>query len=92
MSETFTLSIFTIEADQRAVLSFAAKRHEEADAFFRSDTLRDKLRLARSAGRSLYDHLTILHLRLANAEERARYREHATGGSAEVFLIELDAE
>jgi hypothetical protein len=33
MSETLSLSIFTIEADSKPLLAFAAKKHQEAVAF-----------------------------------------------------------
>jgi hypothetical protein len=33
MSETLSLSIFTIEADRKPLLAFAAKKHQDAEAF-----------------------------------------------------------
>jgi hypothetical protein len=50
MIEQLSLSIFTIEADRRPVLAFAAKKYEEADVFFRDERVRTKLRSASSAG------------------------------------------
>jgi hypothetical protein len=35
MSEPLSLSIFTIEADRKPVLAFAAKKHQDAEAFFK---------------------------------------------------------
>jgi hypothetical protein len=94
MSESLSLSIFTIEADRKPVFAFAAKKYEDAEAFFRDERVRTKLRSANSAGVPLCDDLTILRLRLANAGERARYRDRATtrapGDSATVFLVDID--
>jgi hypothetical protein len=94
MSEPLSLSIFTIEIDRKPVLAFAAKKYEEADAFFRDEGVRIKLRSASSAGVPLCDDLSILHIRLANADERARYREKAdamsTGVPAAVFMVDVD--
>jgi hypothetical protein len=94
MTEPLSLSIFTIEADRKPVLAFAAKKFEEADAFFREGRVRTKLRSANSGGVPPCDDFTILRIRLANAEERARYREKATanstGNPAAVFLVDTD--
>ena len=96
MIEPLSLSIFTIEVDRRPVLAFAAKKYEEADAFFRDERVRTKLRSASSAGVSLCDDLSILRIRLANSDERARYREKASANSrgdpAAIFLIDIDRE
>ena len=94
MIEPLSLSIFTIEADRKPVLAFAAKKYEDAEAFFRDETVRTKLRLAISGGVALCDELTTLGLRLANPAERARYREKIApgGNSATVFLVDIDSE
>jgi hypothetical protein len=96
MIEPLSLSIFTIEVDRRPVLAFAAKKYEEADAFFRDERVRTKLRAARSGGVPLCDDLSILRIRLANSDERARYREKASANSrgdpAAIFLIDIDRE
>jgi hypothetical protein len=94
MSEPLSLSIFTIEVDRKPVLAFAAKKFEEADTFFRDERVQTKLRSASSGGVPLCDDYTILRIRLANADERARYREKAaaksTGNPAAVFLVDVD--
>jgi len=94
MTEPLSLSIFTIEADRKPVIAFAAKKHTDAEAFFRDERVRTKLRLASSAGVPLCDDLTILRLRLANAAERVRFRDRtatqAPGDSATVFLVDID--
>jgi hypothetical protein len=96
MSEPLSLSIFTIEADRKPVLAFAAKKYDEAETFFRDEGLRTKLRLMISRGVALCDELTILRLRLANVAERDRFREamasRAAGDSDGVFLVDIDSE
>jgi hypothetical protein len=37
MKETLSLSIFTIEADRKPLLAFAAKKYQEAEAFCEDD-------------------------------------------------------
>jgi hypothetical protein len=96
MTEDFSLSIFTIEADLKPLLAFAAKRHEETEAFFRDERLRTKLRSANAGGAPLCDEYSILRFRLANASERACYRERLAarpmGAAAMVFLVDVDPE
>jgi hypothetical protein len=96
MSEPLSLSIFTIEVDRKPVLAFVAKKYEEADAFFRDERVRTKFRSASSAGVPLCDDLSILRIRLANADERARYREKAAAKStrdpAAIFLVDVDED
>ena len=50
MSETPSLSIFTIEADRKPLLTFAAKKYQEAAAFCADERVMTKLRSARSSG------------------------------------------
>jgi hypothetical protein len=94
MSEPLSLSIFTIEADRKPVLAFAAKKYEDAEVFFRDERVRTELRSVSSEGVPLCDDLTILRLRLANAAERACFRDttatRAPGDSATVFLVDVD--
>lgn len=92
MNEPLSLSIFAIEADQRPLLAFSAKKYDEAETFFRDERVRIKLRSARSGGVPLCNDHTILRIRLATAEERARYRERAAaaGNPGTVFLVDLD--
>jgi hypothetical protein len=94
MIEPLSLSIFTIETDRKPVLAFAAKKYEDAEVFFRDERVRTQLRSVSSGGIPLCDDLTILRLRLANAAERARFRDRtatrAPGDSATVFLVDID--
>ena len=91
MNEPLSLTNFTVEADRRPLVVFAARLHEEAFAFFESAGFRDRLRMAKSDGKPLLDDLTILRLRLANASERERFRE-VGDGKVVLFLIGLDPE
>jgi hypothetical protein len=50
MSETLSLSIFTIEADRKPLLAFPAKKHHDAEAFCTDERVLTKLRSARSSG------------------------------------------
>jgi hypothetical protein len=75
MTAEFSLSIFTIEADLKPLLAFAARKQKDAETLFRDDRMRTKLRSASSGGVPLCDEYSILRIRLANADERARYRE-----------------
>jgi hypothetical protein len=94
MIEPLSLSIFTIEPDRKPVLAFAAKKFEKADPFFRDERVRTKLRSANCGGVPLCDDFTILRIRLANADERARYREKVAArpmaNPAAVFLVDVD--
>jgi hypothetical protein len=76
-----SLSIFTIEADRKPVLAFAAKKHEDAATFFRDERVRTKLKSVRSGGVPLCEDLSILRIRLANTDERARHREKTATSS-----------
>src|ERR1700730_2179925 len=95
MSEELSLSIFTIEADRKPLLAFAAKKYQEAEAFCADERVRTKLKSVSSGGVALCDDYSILRVRLANSDERARYHEQATsrssmGNLAAVFLVYLD--
>jgi hypothetical protein len=95
MSETLSLSIFTIEADRKPLLAFAAKKHKEAEAFCADERVLTKLRSVRSSGVPLCDDHSILHVRLATSDERARYHERTKQRSsmehlAAVFLVDVE--
>ena len=95
MSETLSLSIFTIEADRKPVLAFAAKKHHEAEAFRADERVLTKLRSATSGGVPLCDDHSILRVRLATSDERARYHERTKNrpsldSRAAVFLVDVD--
>jgi hypothetical protein len=95
MSETLSLSIFTIEADSKPFLAFAAKKYQEAEAFCADERVRTKLTSVRSGGISVCDDHSILRVRLATSEERARYLDRTKQRSsmenlAAVFLVDVD--
>jgi hypothetical protein len=94
MIEELSLSIFTLEADRKPVLAFAAKKHHEAEAFRGDERIRMKLMSVRSGGVPVCDEHSILWVRLAHPDERASYREQAASrsstGIAAVFLIDVD--
>jgi hypothetical protein len=95
MSETLSLSIFTIEADRKPVLAFAAKKHHEAEAFCADERVLTKLRSATSGGVPLCDDHSILRVRLATSDERARYHGRTKNrpsmdSRAAVFLVDVD--
>jgi hypothetical protein len=95
MSETLSLSIFTIEADRKPLLAFAAKKHHDAEAFCTDERVLTKLRSARSSGVPLCDDNSILLVRLATSDERARYHERtkyrpSMENRAAVFLVDVD--
>jgi len=95
MSETPSLSIFTIEADRKPLLAFAAKKYQEAAAFCADERVLTKLRSIRSSGVPLCNNDSILHVRLATSDERARYHDRTTQRSSKenlevVFLVDVD--
>jgi hypothetical protein len=93
MSDPLSLSIFTMEADRKPIAVFAAKKHQDAEAFFDDERVRAKLQAASSGGVPLLDDRSILRVRMANAAERVRYREKAeqsTEMPGLVFLVDID--
>jgi hypothetical protein len=95
MSETLSLSIFAIEADRKPLLAFAAKKHQDAEAFCADERVLTKLRSAKSSGVPLCNDKSILRVRLASSDERARYHDRTKNRSsmenrAAVFLVEVD--
>ena len=92
--EALSLSIFTVEADRKPVLAFAAKKYQEAEAFCLDERVRTKLKLVTSGGVPVCDDYSILRVRLAKADEKARYHERAAQRSSlpAVFLVAVDEE
>jgi hypothetical protein len=95
MSETLSLSIFTIEADRKPLLAFAAKKYQEAEAFCADERVLTKLSSVRSGGVPLCDDHSILRVRLATSDERARYHDRTKNRAsmenlAAVFLVDVD--
>jgi hypothetical protein len=95
MSEMLSLSIFTIEADRKPIFAFAAKRHQEAEAFCADETVLTKLRSVRSGGIPLCNTHSIFRVRLATPDERALYNDRTKWRSsienrAAAFLVDVD--
>ena len=95
-TEPLSLSIFTVEADRKPIAAFAARKHQDAEAFFGDDRVRARLQSARSGGGvPLLDERSILRVRMANAKERARYRDRMAERTEKlgvVFLVDIDPE
>jgi hypothetical protein len=96
MSETLSLSIFTIEVDRKPMFAFAAKRHQEAEAFCADDRVLTKLKSVSSGGIPLCDEHSILRVRLATPGERTHYHDRTRKRSsmeyrAAIFLVDVDA-
>jgi hypothetical protein len=89
-----SLTLFTIEADRKPLIVFAAKKHQHAEEFCKDDRLRTRLRLTTSNGVAVMDDRSILRVRIANATERARYRENEAEPTdmAFVYLVEIDRD
>ena len=92
VSETFSRTVFVVEADRKPILAVAAKKHLEAEAFFVDERVQAKLKSLHSSGEPLCDDSTILHIRLAHADERARYHGagNATRDRRVIFLVNVD--
>jgi hypothetical protein len=95
MSEALSLSIFAIEADRKPLLAFAARKHEDAEAFCADERVLTKLRLAKFGGVPLCDDKSIMRVRLATSDEKARYHDRTNHRAsienrAPVFLVDLD--
>lgn len=95
MNDHLSLSVFAIETDRKPILAFAAKKHREAEAFCADERVRSKLKSLKSGGAPLCDDYSILRVRLARSDERARYREQTASRTAlvdlaAVFLVDVD--
>ena len=95
MNNGLSLSIFTIVVDGIPAVAFGCKKHSEAEAICADERIRTKLSSMISGGKPLLDDFSILHVRLANQDERAMYSEKAQSRSNEgsmlmVQLVEAD--
>ena len=95
MSETLSLSIFTMEVDRKPILAVQCKWHSEAESLFSDGALQNQLRLVKSDGRPLCDDFSIFRIRLARQNEREMFFRNAasllTGtGQLAVLLVPLD--
>jgi hypothetical protein len=93
LSDRFSLSVFTLEADRKPILCFEARTHAEAEAVQADQELRAALRSMKSGGRPICDDYSIFRVRMARPDERTRYREagsETTDDLKLVYLIDLD--
>jgi hypothetical protein len=92
VSETFSTSVFVVEADRMPIVAIAAKKYLEAEAFFVDERVQAKLKSLHSSGKPLCDDYSVLRIRLAHADERVRYYDarNTTRDRAVVFLVNVD--
>ena len=74
-TDPFSLSIFTLEADNNPILSFAARTQAEAELVQADPQLRAELRAMKAGGAPLCDNYSLFRVRIARPVEAARYRE-----------------
>ena len=97
MSETLSSSIFTIEADRKPLLAFAAKKYQEAEAFCADERVRTKLKSVRSGGVPVCDDHSILR---SGWQDRTKERDTTSKrpprptleSLATVFLVDVDVD
>ncbi len=95
MSETLSLSTFTIEADRNPVFAVQCKKHSEAEAILADGALLAQLNLVRSGGKPVCDDFSIFRVRLARENERILYFQGnsslvSSDGLLAVLLVESD--
>ena len=94
IDDKVSLSLFTIEVDRMPVIAFSARKYSDAEAICADNRIRAKLSVTRSGGKPLCDDLAILRVRLANPDEKNRFREQTAARSADaglpVYLVDLD--
>jgi hypothetical protein len=95
MSETLSLSTFTIEADRNPVFAVQCKKHFEAEAILADGALLAQLNLVRSGGKPICDDFSIFRVRLARESERVLYFKGdssllSSTGLLAVLLVKLD--
>ena len=91
MDHRFSLSIFTIEINDRPTLALQAKRHKDAERLCEHGRLRTTLSTITSHGTPLCDASATMKLRLATAEEAALYRRasQSTEPSSDTHIVYL---
>ena len=89
-------SIFTVDVDEKPIVSFEAKNLREAHELVRETWFRDDLMLLVSGGELLWDGEAPLRARFATEPEIERYRgiaaeaEDTKGDIVLAFLVPLD--
>jgi hypothetical protein len=64
------MKYFTVEIGGRPIASFRSEDQEDAEHFFEAEDFRDDLKVMLTDGKPLWDGLSILNLREANADEQ----------------------
>lgn len=95
MSETLSLSIFTIEADRNPVFAVQCRKYSEAEAILTDGVLLAQVSLAQSGGKPICDDFSIFRVRLARKNERTLYFQGdssllSSNGLLAVLLVKLD--
>jgi len=91
MTDSMSLSIFTMVFDHKPVIAFGCKKHSVCA----DERVRAKLSSLRSGGKLLLDDFATPHVRLARPDERALYYEQSASrsndsGMSMVYLVDLD--
>ena len=91
MDHRFSLSIFTIEINDRPTFALQAKRHKDAEHLSEHGRLRTTLSTITSHGTPLCDASATMKVRLATAEEAALYRRatQSTEPSSDTHIVYL---
>jgi hypothetical protein len=95
MTDSMSLSIFTIVVDQKPGIALGCKKHSEAEAICADERIRAKLSSLRSGGKPLLDDFATPLVRLARPDERAVYYEQSASRSNDsgmlmVYLVDLE--
>jgi hypothetical protein len=94
VKDRFSLSVFAVDVNGKAVLTFEARLYSEAEAIVADERLRAALRAVKSGGDTLCDDYSILRLRLARPDEAKRYKMTPSETTDDhlklVYLVDLD--
>jgi hypothetical protein len=95
MTDSMSLSIFTMVVGHKPIIAFGCKKHSEAETICADERVRARLGSLRSEGKPLLDDFVTPHVRLARPDERALYYEQSAARSSDssmlmVYLVRLD--
>ena len=94
-SDGLTLSVFTVEVDRVPIFAVQGKWQGKAEKVLADEVVREQLRRLNSGGEPLCDDFSIFRMRIARADERAKFFESedtllTTDGGLAVLLVTLD--
>jgi hypothetical protein len=94
MSGELSLSVFTAEVDRVPIFAVQGKWQSQAEKVLTDEAVREQLRRLTAGGKPLCDHFSIFRMRIARADERAKFFESkdtllTTDGGLAVLLVEL---